>query len=110
MFAEPPALLSRTVNRKFNVLANPESASEGIYNPGVVVKPAKTVVIVGKYRVEEITGGKDLKSGPTVFVALGTVLAASPKSISSQLYVNISSVFASVADPVSIKGVPFGML
>ena len=56
LFAEPPALLSRTVNLKDKVLATDGSISTGISVPGVVVNPDKTVAILGKYLTGEILG------------------------------------------------------
>ena len=110
LLAEPLALLSRTVNLKFKVLATPGKTSTGISKPEVVTDPANKVVMLGKYRMGEVLGEYDLKSGPVVAVVAGTVATAFPKSISSQAYVSTSSVFASVADPVNKKGVPLGML
>lgn len=48
LFAEPPALLSRTVNLKFKFLATEGKASTVISEPEVVVAPAKTLVMFGK--------------------------------------------------------------
>ena len=42
LLAEPPALLSLTVKRKFMVLATEGKASTVISVPAVVVAPAKT--------------------------------------------------------------------
>ncbi|ESU27405.1 hypothetical protein FLJC2902T_21100 [Flavobacterium limnosediminis JC2902] len=106
----PPKWLSRTVKRKFKVLATPGSTSTGIAEPLVVVDPVKIVLILGKYLVAEVVAGYDLKRGPDVAVALGLEVEAFPKSISSQLYVNASVVLASVAAPININGVPFGIV
>ena len=110
LFAEPLALLSRTVNLKFKVLATPGNTSTGISKPEVVTDPVNRVIILGKYRIGEVTGGYDLKRGPIAAVVLGTVAVAFPKSISSHEYVRVSSVLASVAAPVNRKGVPLGIL
>ena len=74
LFAGPPALLSRTVNLKFKVLATDDSASTVISEPEVVVAPAKTLDICGKYLVGEVEGEYDLKFGPVVLVALAAEL------------------------------------
>ena len=75
LFPEPPALLSRTVNLKFNDLATLESASTVISDPAVVVAPARIDVILGKYLVGEVVGVHDLKVGPDALVALAAELA-----------------------------------
>ena len=54
LFPEPPALLSLTVNLKFKDLATEDSASTTISEPEVVVAPAKTLDIFGKYRTGDV--------------------------------------------------------
>src|SRR5690606_6831627 len=71
LFPEPPGRLSRTVNLKLRFLATDESASTVISCPAVVVAPAKTDCIRGKYRVGEVVGTQLRKFTPVVFVALG---------------------------------------
>ncbi len=71
LFAGPPALLSRAVTLKFNVLATEGKASTVISLPAVVVPPVKTVAILGKYLVGDVVELYDLKSTPVVLVALG---------------------------------------
>ena len=75
LFPEPPALLSRTVNLKFNVLATEERASTVIAVPAVVVAPVNIDAILGKYLTGEVVGVHDLKLGPEAFVALAAELA-----------------------------------
>jgi hypothetical protein len=54
LFPEPPALLSRTVTLKFNVLATEGNASTVNSEPAVVVAPVNTDAILGKYLVGEV--------------------------------------------------------
>jgi hypothetical protein len=54
LFAGPLALLSRTVSLKFIVLATEGTASTVISVPEVVVAPAKTLDIFGKYLTGEV--------------------------------------------------------
>ena len=75
LFADPPALLSLTVNLKFKVLATDGKASTTISEPEVVVAPANTLDIFGKYLVGEVVGLYDLNVGPDVLVALAAELA-----------------------------------
>ncbi len=70
LFPEPPALLSRTFYLKFKVLATEESASTVISEPAVVVAPARTDAILGKYLVGEVVGVQLLKFTPVVLVRL----------------------------------------
>ena len=54
LFADPSALLSRTVSLKFIVLATDGKASTGISVPEVVEAPVKTEAILGKYLIGEV--------------------------------------------------------
>jgi hypothetical protein len=49
LFAGPPAWLSRTVKRKFNVLATDDNASTVMSVPAVVVEPAMVEDNIGQY-------------------------------------------------------------
>ena len=113
LFAEPPALLSRTVNLKFIVLATDGKASTVISVPAVVVAPVNTEAILGKYLTGEVLEEYDLKVGPEVFVALAAELAPvcelEALSNCSQLYVKASPL-ASVPAPVNINGVLLGIV
>lgn len=75
LLPEPPDLLSRTVNRKFKVRATVGTASTVISDPAVVVDPANTEAIRGKYRTGEAVGVHDLNVGPEVLVPLAAELA-----------------------------------
>ena len=75
LFPAPPALLSRTVNLKFIVLATEGNASTTISVPCVVVAPANTRDKFGKYLTGVVEELYDLNVGPVVLVALAAELA-----------------------------------
>ena len=108
--------MSLTVNLKFRVLATELNASvlqiASPPNVGVTNSPARMVDNFGKYLVGDAVGLNDIKFGPVVFVALATLLAPEVVELSfcSQQYVSASPGLASVAEPVSAKGVLMGMV
>ena len=54
--------------------------------------------------------GNDRNIGPSELVDAGGMVAPVSESICSQLYVNEDVPFASVATPVNLKGVDFGIV
>ena len=80
LLAPPPALLSLTVNLKFNVRATFGTASH-CHD----VAPDLTVSNLGKYLFESVVGVKDLNAGPEVAVVLGYVVVGVPLFICSHM-------------------------
>jgi len=66
----------------------------------------------GKYLVGEVVGLNDNQLGPVVLVGDATLPVPDVVELSfcSQQYVNTSPGLASVAEPVSAKGVLFGIV
>ena len=78
---------------------------------GVMSRPERIVDNLGKYRVGDAVGLNDIQFGPVAFVGLATLFAPVVVELSfcSQQYVS-GSPLASVAEPVSAKGVLIGMV
>ena len=80
-------------------------------NTGVTAKPARMVDSIGNVLVGDAVGLNDNQFGPVAFVGLATLFAPDVVALSfcSQQYVS-GSPFASVAEPVSAKGVLIGIV
>ena len=74
--------------------------------------PAKIVGRIGQVLVGLAVGLNDNQFGPPAFVGLATLAFPETVELSfcSQQYVNTSPALASVAEPVSAKGVLFGIV